>query len=81
MIEAISGITLATHDMARAVHFYEALGFEIVHGGKDTLFTSFRAGTGYLNLIAQSADRNWFWWGRAIFYVSNVDAFYAELQK
>ena len=79
MIETISAITLATHDMARAVHFYEALGFEIVHGGEDTLFTSFRAGTGYLNLIAQSADRHWSWWGRAIFYVSDVDAFYANV--
>jgi catechol 2,3-dioxygenase-like lactoylglutathione lyase family enzyme len=67
MIETISAITLATHDMARAVRFYEALGFEIVHGGEDVLFTSFRAGTGYLNLTAQSADRHWSWWGRAIF--------------
>ena len=30
MIEGISAITLATHDMARAVRFYRMLGFEIV---------------------------------------------------
>jgi catechol 2,3-dioxygenase-like lactoylglutathione lyase family enzyme len=78
MIEAISAITLATHDMARAVRFYEALGFEVLHGGEDAPFTSFRAGAGYLNLIAQSADRHWSWWGRAIFYVADVDAFYAN---
>ena len=29
MITSISAITLATHDMARAVRFYRALGFEI----------------------------------------------------
>jgi catechol 2,3-dioxygenase-like lactoylglutathione lyase family enzyme len=78
MIETISAITLATHDMARAVRFYRALGFDVVHGGEDAPFTSFRAGTGDLNLIAQSTDRHWSWWGRAIFYVSDVDAFYAN---
>jgi catechol 2,3-dioxygenase-like lactoylglutathione lyase family enzyme len=53
MIESISAVTLATHDMSRAVHFYRALGFEIVHGGEEAEFTSFRAGTSFLNLIAR----------------------------
>ena len=53
MIENISAITLATHDMARAVGFYRMLGFEVIYGGDDAAFTSFRAGTSYLNLIAQ----------------------------
>jgi len=44
MIESISAITLATHDMPGAVRFYRALGFEILHGGEDSSFTSFRAG-------------------------------------
>ena len=52
MIESISAITLATHDMARAVGFYRMLGFDVIYGGDDAAFTSFRAGTGYLNLIA-----------------------------
>ena len=79
MIESISAMTLATHDMARAVSFYRELGFELVHGGDNAAFTSFRAGTGYLNLVAQPANRNWSWWGRAIFYVSDVDALYAQV--
>ena len=29
MIEGLSAITLATHDMRRAVRFYQALGFEL----------------------------------------------------
>ena len=74
MIEAISAVTLGTHEMPRAVRFYQALGFEILHGGKESSFTSFRAGTSYLNLIAQPAERRWSWWGRVIFYVSDVDA-------
>ena len=79
MIESLSAITLATHDMARAVRFYSMLGFETVHGGADAAFTSFRAGPNYLNLIARPAERRWSWWGRAIFYESDVDALYARV--
>jgi catechol 2,3-dioxygenase-like lactoylglutathione lyase family enzyme len=79
MIESISAITLATHDMARAVSFYRVLGFEIINGGDDAAFTSFRAGRSYLNLIAQPAERKWSWWGRVIFYHSDVDALHARV--
>jgi catechol 2,3-dioxygenase-like lactoylglutathione lyase family enzyme len=79
MIESISAVTLATHDMARAVRFYRMLGFEIVYGGEEAAFTSFRCGSGYLNLIAQPAERNWSWWGRVIFYDSDVDALHARV--
>jgi catechol 2,3-dioxygenase-like lactoylglutathione lyase family enzyme len=79
MIESISAITLATHDMRRAVRFYVALGFELIYGGEDTGFASFRAGSGYLNLTAQRDDRHWAWWGRAIFYVTDVDAMHARV--
>jgi catechol 2,3-dioxygenase-like lactoylglutathione lyase family enzyme len=79
MIESISAITLATHNMPRAVRFYRMLGFEIAHGGENAAFTSFRAGVGYLNLVAQPASRQWSWWGRAIFYDSDVDALYTRL--
>jgi catechol 2,3-dioxygenase-like lactoylglutathione lyase family enzyme len=79
MITGISAVTLATHDMLRAVRFYRGLGFEILYGGEDADFTSFRAGAGYLNLIAQPADRRWSWWGRLIFYDSDVDTLHARL--
>jgi len=78
MIASISAITLATHDMARAVAFYAALGFVLKFGGPDAGFTSFHAGNGYLNLTAVPAERRWSWWGRAIFYVDDVDAVYAH---
>src|SRR5262249_49344703 len=67
MIKSISAITLATHNMSRAVRFYRMLGFEIIYGGEEAAFTSFRAGTSYLNLITQPVERNWSWWGRVIF--------------
>ena len=76
MIDGISAVTLGTHEMPRAVRFYRSLGFEVLHGGDESSFTSFRAGTSYLNLIAQPAGRRWFWWGRVIFYVAHVDALY-----
>jgi len=76
MIEGLSAVTLATHDMQRAVTFYNALGFEVVHGGETSPFTSFRAGTGFLNITAEAPERRWSWWGRAIFHVSDVDAMY-----
>jgi len=72
----MSAITLATHDMARAVRFYLALGFVLRYGGEAAAFTSFTVGPGYLNLIAQPAERAWAWWGRGIFYVGDVDDLY-----
>ncbi len=78
MITSLSAITLATHDMARAVRFYRALGFAIAYGGEDAAFTSFRAGPSHLNLMAEGAARRWSWWGRVIFYESDVDRLYAR---
>jgi catechol 2,3-dioxygenase-like lactoylglutathione lyase family enzyme len=79
MIEGINAVTLATHDMRRAVEFYRMLRFELLYGGEDAAFTSFRAGPNFLNLIAQPAERRWSWWGRLIFYVSEVDALHSRL--
>ncbi|MGA3250200.1 MAG: VOC family protein [Paraburkholderia sp.] len=76
-IESLSAITLATHDMARAVPFYEALGFPLKFGGPQEAFTSFAFGTSFLNLIADSRGPvNW--WGRVIIHVSDVDGIYQK---
>lgn len=74
--ESIDAVTLATHDMTRAVEFYESLGLERRYGGPDSEFTSFHVGPGYLNLILQPPDVQWSFWGRLIFHVSDVDAVY-----
>jgi catechol 2,3-dioxygenase-like lactoylglutathione lyase family enzyme len=78
MITGISAVTLATRDMARAVRFYTLAGFQLLYGGETARFTSFRAGTQYLNLIAAEAGKAWNWWGRVIFYDSDVDALHAR---
>jgi len=79
MVTGISAVTLATHNMARAVGFYRMLGFEVIRGGEAASFTSFRAGGSFLNLILQPAEKRWSWWGRLIFYDDNVEALYERL--
>jgi catechol 2,3-dioxygenase-like lactoylglutathione lyase family enzyme len=79
VIESISAVTLATHDMDRSVAFYEALGFALHYGGSTAEFTTFRTGAAFLNLIKQDARVTWSWWGRIIFQVGDVDAFYQEI--
>jgi uncharacterized glyoxalase superfamily protein PhnB len=77
-IESLSAVTLATHDMARAIAFYRALGFEMLYGGDDAELTSFAAGASFLNVIAAPKEVPLSWWGRAIFYVDDVDALHAS---
>ena len=86
-VEALSAVTLATRDRGRAIAFYRSLGFRMLYGGPDAPLTSFAVGTSYLNLVPappQSqppGDVNSVWWGRVIFYVSDVDAMYARTQE
>ncbi len=80
-VESISAITLATTDMASAVRFYQALGFRQLYGGPQAGFTSFAIGGQYLNLTAEAASASVTWWGRVIFYVSDVDAFYDQARQ
>ena len=81
-VTGLSAVTLATADMARSAAFYEGLGFERLYGGPQAGFTSYRAGESYLNLIAHDADSTTGtlqpFWGRAIFYVDDVDAMYQQ---
>jgi catechol 2,3-dioxygenase-like lactoylglutathione lyase family enzyme len=44
MIEGISAVTLGTHDMPRAVRFYRALGFELLHGNEEGASSAFEQG-------------------------------------
>jgi catechol 2,3-dioxygenase-like lactoylglutathione lyase family enzyme len=78
-VVAFSALTLATRDMARSLAFYRALGFRLAYGGETAGFSSFRVGRTYLNLIAVPPETLLRWWGRAIFYVSDVDAFHARV--
>ena len=74
-IESISAVTLVTADMARATTFYETLGFTRLYGGAGAPFTSYRAGSGYLNLELDAGGHPLGQiWGRMIFWVDDVDA-------
>ena len=77
-IKGISAVTLATHDMVRAVRFYRLADLELLYGGEEAAFTSFRAGDNFLNLIAQPPETRWTWWGRLIFHHRDVDGLYAR---
>ena len=83
-IEAISAITLLTAAMPAAVAFYAALGFEVVVGGRDAEFTTFRAGgsaavPNFVNLqLDPTHDPTGPIWGRVIFWVDDVDAVHAR---
>src|ERR1700737_1281278 len=56
MIEGSSAVTLATHEMPRAVRFYRALGLEVLNGAEGASFTSFRAGPFHFYLTAHPPD-------------------------
>lgn len=75
-ITGLSAVTLIVADMSRSVEFYETLGFDRLYGGPDERFTSYRTGAGFLNLALSGRDdpRPQRLWGRAIFYVDDVDA-------
>lgn len=81
-IEKISAITLKVANMEVSVRFYrDMLGLEILYGGDDRGFTSLRvpgAESPILNLqLALPAVG----WGRMIFHVSDVDAFWNRLNE
>jgi len=79
-IESISAVTLAVADMAAAVAFYDTAGFRCVHGGPDQPFTTYAAGDGFVNLQLDPAHAPLpAIWGRAIFFVDDVDAMHARL--
>ena len=79
-VESISAITLVTRDMARATAFYDAVGFALLYGGADAAFTSYRAGSGFVNL---QLDPDWQpgpeVWGRVVFWVDDVDAVHTRV--
>jgi len=76
-VESISAVTLLTVDMDESVAFYLTLGFVLLYGGPAAPFTSFRVGSGYLNLQLDAArSPSSRVWGRVVFWVDDVDAMY-----
>jgi catechol 2,3-dioxygenase-like lactoylglutathione lyase family enzyme len=78
MIQHISAVTFAVRAMPEAIAFYTKLGFMVVYGGPDAGFSTLQVGDTFVNL-ALSPSYTSTWWGRTIFRVDNVDAFYQKV--
>jgi catechol 2,3-dioxygenase-like lactoylglutathione lyase family enzyme len=81
-VERISAVTIKVHDMATSVHFYsKLLGMKILYGGENAHFSSLQtlgAKDTILNLEQGQVTRHW---GRIIFYVEDLDRFWAYLTE
>jgi catechol 2,3-dioxygenase-like lactoylglutathione lyase family enzyme len=81
-IEKVSAITLKVADMEVSVRFYrDVLGLELLYGGTDAGFTSLRVPGSEFPIINLQLARPAVAWGRMIFYVSDVDAFWSRLKE
>jgi catechol 2,3-dioxygenase-like lactoylglutathione lyase family enzyme len=86
-IEKISAITFRVVNMKASVQFYrDVLGMKVFYGGEQAPFSSLRASdseSAILNLEQgageQGAGRSQ--WGRLIFHVTGVDAFWMRLKE
>lgn len=81
-IEKISAVTFHVANMTESVRFYrDVLGMELLYGGEDASFSSLRtrhAQSAILNLEEGAVVPRW---GRLIFHVSDVDAFWTHLKE
>ena len=80
-IESISAVTFRVREMRASVQFYrDVLGMELVYGGEDDCFSSLRAKYGSASILNLEQGRSVPGWGRMIFYVADVDAFWEYLR-
>jgi len=81
-VEKISAITIKVNDMASSVHFYNRLlGLKVLYGGENAYFSSlqtFGVKDTILNLEKGHVTPGW---GRIIFYVEDVDRFWAHMKE
>ena len=81
-IERISAVTFIVANMKDSIRFYgDVLGMEIVYGGEDSGFSSLRAKEMECPILNLQQGRSVPNWGRMIFYVADVDAFWSYLSK
>ena len=81
-VERISAVTLRVANMGASVRFYrDALGLEIIYGGEEAYFSSFRTKDGKNPILNLEQGKPATEWGRVIFYVVDVDAFWTYLKE
>jgi catechol 2,3-dioxygenase-like lactoylglutathione lyase family enzyme len=82
IIERISAITLKVAHMDASVRFYrDVLGMEPLYGEPNAGFSSLRVPGNEFPIINLQQDRPAIDWGRMIFHVADVDAFWAHLKE
>ena len=80
-VEKISAVTLRVANMRTSVRFYrDVLGLEIIYGGEDADFSSLRTKEGKDPILNLERSNPATQWGRLIFYISDVDAFWSYLK-
>jgi len=81
-IEKVSAITLNVADIKRSLLFYrEVLGLELLYGGTNAGFSSLRIPGTEFPIINLQQGRTAVRWGRIIFHVADVDAFWTHLKE
>lgn len=81
MVEKISAVTFRVLNMKASVRFYRGvLGMEVLYGGEDAPFSSLRAKDAECPILNLEQGRSVPGWGRMIFYVADVDAFWEHLR-
>jgi catechol 2,3-dioxygenase-like lactoylglutathione lyase family enzyme len=81
-IERISAITLRVLNMEASVQFYRnVLGMELLHGRERASFSSLRAKDSESVILNLEQGDSVPQWGRLIFHVTGVDAFWAHLRE
>ena len=79
-VEKISAVTFRVLNMKASVRFYkDVLGMETVYGGEYAFFSSLRAKNAAYPILNLEQGRSVPGWGRMIFYVADVDAFWEYL--
>ena len=81
-VERISAVTLRVANMGASVRFYrDVLGLEIIYGGEESYFSSLRTKDGKNPILNLEQGNPATEWGRVIFYVVDVDAFWTYLKE
>jgi catechol 2,3-dioxygenase-like lactoylglutathione lyase family enzyme len=79
-VDRISAVTLTVASMRNSVRFYrDVLGMAIIYGGEDGCFSSLRTKDANAPILNLEQGHPVIRWGRMIFYVADVDAFWAYL--
>ena len=81
-IEKVSAITLNVADMRRSLLFYrDVLGLEVLYGGLNADFSSLCIPGTESPIINLQLGQPPAGWGRIIFHVAEVDAFWTHLKE